>query len=255
MDLHDAPDLIQAAAAGAAATRLIYLKLAKQFPALLAYLVFQAAINLGFGLLNDTAAPYFWSYIALEPLECVFSIFAVRELFSLAFYDYPGIRTVGRWVMYAGVALALTASLLLTRFFWSGAALGRAHSRLFYLEVSQRSIVFTLAFVILTVLVFLSKYPLHLSRNTIVSSAFFSAFFLSEASQLLVDSLAPRLNIQYVDWAAGVFMSICLAGWATQLKPETQRAPKRITFSTPQEDHLLQQLNALNQMMSRAARR
>ena len=125
----------------------------------MAYLVFLAVINLGFGLLNETSAPYFWSYIALEPLECVFSIFAVRELFSLTFYDYPGIRTVGRWVMYAGVALALTASLLLTRFFWSGAALGRAHSRLFYLEVSQRSIVFTLAFVILTILVFLSQVP------------------------------------------------------------------------------------------------
>ena len=255
MDLHDAPDLIQAAAAGAAATRLIYLKLAKQFPALLAYLVFQAGINLGFGLLNDTSPPYFWSYIALEPLGCVLSVIAVRELFALTFDDYPGIRTVGRWVMYAGVAIALTASLLLTGFFWSGAALGRAHSRLFYLEVSQRSIVFTLAFVIVAILVFLSKYPLHLSRNTVVSSVFFGALFLSEASQLLADSLAPRLNIQYADWSAGVFMSLCMACWAVLLKPETRRVPAQVRFSSPHEDHLLQQLNSLNQLMTRAARR
>jgi hypothetical protein len=157
--------------------------------------------------------------------------------------------------MYAGVAIALTASLLLTGFFWSGAALGRAHSRLFYLEVSQRSIVFTLAFVIVAILVFLSKYPLHLSRNTVVSSVFFGALFLSEASQLLADSLAPRLNIQYADWSAGVFMSLCMACWAVLLKPETRRVPAQVRFSSPHEDHLLQQLNSLNQLMTRAARR
>jgi hypothetical protein len=255
MDPSAATELILASAAAAAAIRLICLNLAGDFPALLAYLAFVAVMNLGYGLLNQASAVYFWTYLVLEPLECAFSIVAVREVLALAFSDYPGIRTVGRWVMYGGVTLSLGISLLLTGFFWSGTASGRAHSRLFYFEVSQRSIVLTLALVILTILLFLSKYPLHLSRNTLVSSSFFSVLFLSEAIRLLIDSLAPQLNIHYVDWTEAVFMSICLAGWATLLKPETHRIPKRITFSTPQEDHLLQQLNALNQMMTRAARR
>jgi hypothetical protein len=244
-----------AAAAAAAFARIVYLNLAGRFPALLAYLVFLAVTNVSFALLNKTSGAYFWSYAASEPLECVFSIFAVRELFTLTFREYPGIRTLGRWVMYGGVALALGVSLLLTGFFWTGGAIGRTHSKLYYLEVSHRSIVFSLAFVIVTILLFLSRYPLRLSRDTLVSSTFFSVVFLSEAAGLLVDSLAPLLYNLHVDWTECVFVSICLFAWATLLKPESGRAPARITFSTPSEDHLLQQLNALNQMMTRAARR
>lgn len=255
MDPHAVTEIIHAAAAAAAVTRLIRLDLAKRFPALLAYLAFLAVINLGYGLLNTASAVYFWSYMILEPVECVFSIFAVRELFALAFNDYPGIRTVGRWGMYAGVALAVGISLVVTGFFWSGGASGRSHSHLFYVQVSKRSIVFSLAFVIITILLFLSKYPLHLGRNTLVSSAFFSAIFLSEAARLLVNSLTPQLYNLYVDWAQSIFISICLVAWAAALKPEIGRAPAQIRFSRPQEDHLLQQLNSLNQLMTRAARR
>jgi hypothetical protein len=255
MDPNAASELFHAAAAAAVVTRLICLNLAKRFPALVAYLTFVAVMNFGYGLVNQASVLYFWGYLVLEPLWCLFSVIAVRQLLSLTFNDYPGIRTVGRWAMYAGVALALGISLLLTGFFWTGTAGGRAHSHLFYFEVSQRSIVFSLAFVIVTILLFLSKYPLHLSRNTLVSSAFFSVFFLSEAARLLVDSLAPQLNIHYVDWTASAVIAICLLGWAAMLKPEPSAAPAQIRFSSPSEDHLLQQLNALNQVMARAARR
>jgi hypothetical protein len=255
MDAHAGTELIHAAAAAVAAARLVHLDFAKRFPALLAYLAFEAVMNLGYGLLDWTSAIYFWSYIILEPLWCVFSIIAVRELLALTFSDYPGIRTIGRWVMYAGVALALGISLFLTGFFWNGRAMVRADAHLYYVEVSQRSIVFSLAFVIVTILLFLSKYPLHLSRNTLVSSSFFSVMFLSEAARLLIDSLALKLQIPYVDWTATVFISICLVGWAAMLRPEPGRAQARVAFSTPREDHLLQQLNSLNQLMTRSARR
>jgi len=254
LDPSAATELLQVAGATVAVVRLIYLNLAKRFPALLAYLVFLAAIDLVLGLLDERSALYFWCYIGLEPLECVLGIFAVRELLALTFNDYPGIRTVGRWVMYAGLALALCISLLMTGLLWSGETRGRS-IHLFYFEVSKRSIVFTLAFVIVTILLFLSKYPLHLSRNTLVSSVFFSVLFLSEAARLLVDSLAPQLHIHAVDWTESAFAFVCLLGWAAFLKPEPPKVPAQVRFSRPEEDHLLNQLNSLNQFMTRAARR
>jgi len=255
MDANSTTDLIQAVAALTAVSRLICLNLSKRFPSLLAYLVFLAAINFGFGLLSVTSAAYFWSYIVVEPLKCTFSILAVRELFALTFHDYPGIRSLSRWVMYAGVALALGISLFLTSFFWSGAASGRAHSHIFYLDATQRSIISTLAVVIVANLVFLSRYPLHLSRSTLVSSTFFSVVFLSEALRILVDSLAPHLFNLYADWAESVFVSVSLLGWAALLKREPERAALQARYSRSQEDHLLLQLNSLNQLMTRAARR
>lgn len=254
MDTLATTELVTAAAAAAVLGRLIHLNLARRFPAFWAYLVLVGIIYLSFGLLNPASDSYFWSYVILEPLKWILSIFAIRELFALTFHRYPGIRTIGRWTMYAGVALALAISLLAARLFWGGGARGRS-ADLFYFEVSQRSVVFTLAFVIATILLFLSKYPLHLGRNTLVSSVFFSVLFLSEASQLLIDSLSPHLYSPYADWAEVIFIIVCLLGWAALLRPELAGAPERITFSTPKEDYLLQQLDALNQVMTRAARR
>lgn len=255
MDPNAATDLIQALAAIALAARLLYLNLASRFPALLAYVAFVAIINLGLAALRQSSALYFLSYIVVEILKCVFSILAVRELFSLAFRDYPGIRTVGRWGINAGVALALGISLTVTGFFWSGAAAGRAHSYLFYLHVTQRSIVFTLAIAIVTILWFLSKYPLHLGRSILVSSSFFSLLFLSEAVRLLIDSLAPKLYNLRADWAQSVFISLCLVAWAVLLGPETQKKTSQVRVSYAHEEHLLQQLTSLNQLMARATRR
>lgn len=255
MDPNAATELMEASGAAVAVARLVYLKLARRFRALFAYLVFLAAMETDFGSLSQASKYYFWSYVALEPLECMFGIMAVRELLALTFNDYPGIRTFGRWVMYAGMAFAVGISLFLAGFFWTNTASGRAHSHVYYLELSKRSIVFSLAFVIVTILIFLSKYPLYLSRNTLVSSAFFSILFLSEASRLLVDGLAPQLNNRYVDWTENIFTSLCLFGWAILLKPESQQLPARIKVPGPQEDHLLQQLNALNRLMTRAAKK
>jgi len=254
MDPYATTELIAAAASAAVAARFVYLGLLKHFPSLFAYLVLVGAINLTSGLMDTTSALYFWCYVLLESLKCILGIVAVRELFALTFSNYPGIRSVGRWATYAAVALAVGVSFLVTGFFWDGGSRGHSPD-LFYLEISQRSVVFTLAIVIVTILVFLSKYPLRLSRNTMVSSVFFSVLFLCEASQLLADGLAPHLYNLYVDCTYSILVAICLLGWAALLRPEPARAPERITFSTPREDHLLKQLDALNQMMTRAARR
>jgi hypothetical protein len=255
MDPTAATELALAAAAVAAVARLIYLNLARDLPSLLAYLIFFAGMNLVYGTLNETSSLYFWSYIVLEPLECGLSILVVRELLTVTLNDYPGIRTAGRWAMYAGVTLAVGISLVMTGYFWSGGVAGHTNSHLFYFEVSQRSVVFSLAFVIVTILLFLSKYPLNLSRNTLVSSVFFCVMFLSEACRLLIDSLTPVMHIHYVDWAENVFVAICLVGWSAMLKPEPRTVPAQIRFAPAGEEHLLQQLNSLNQLLTRAARR
>lgn len=245
---------MQAAAAAAAAARLIHLKFARRFPALVSWLVFLAGIDLCFGLLDRASPGYFWAYIVLETLKCALSIIAVRELFALTFSHYPGIRTGGRLAMYAGLVLALSISVPLTHFFWDGGPNGRS-ADLFFFEVSQRSVVFTLALVIATILVFLSKYPLHLSENAQLSAVFFSILFLSEAVRLFIDSTAPKLSNPLTDWPEALFVFACLVSWAALLKPESARAPARVTFSPPQDEHLLQQLDALNNLLTRASKK
>ncbi len=255
MDPQVITELPQAAAAAIAVCRLSWLRLASKFPALVAYLALDALYSFIYAVVSPRSRVYFWVYVAAVPLECILSIFAVRELMALIFDNYPGIRTVGRWTLYAGIALAMSLSLLAAKLL-SGGYYSSYHTKwgLYYLQSVQRSIVFSLAVAIIALLFVLSKYPLHLGRNTYVSSIFFSALFLSEAARLVIDALARDFFNHYVDWSEAFFITSCMAGWAFMLRP--QPAPvSRVAFSTPAEDRLLQQLDALNQLMTRAARR
>ena len=253
MDPTAATDFLQSAAAGSAGGRLIYLGLGRRLPALLSYLVFIAILTFLYGVIDRFSKLYFWIYVFLAPLENIFSILVVRELLTLMFKDYPGIRTVGRWAMYAGIVVSAGTSLALTKFFWNTGAQGRRKWGIFYFEITQRSIVFSLVVVIFAILFVLSKYPLNLSRNTYVSCIFFSALFLSEAARLLLDSMArvacTTISVDQgeaiLDRALSLQLGISAAAGSGLRFPRT-------AVPTPQEDHLLQQLEALNKMMARS---
>lgn len=244
--------LLQSAAAAIAAGRLIHLGLARRFPALLAWLLLVAAGNLLSIFPPYQSALYFWFYFVGVPLECAAAIFAVRELFALVFIDYPGIRSVGRWAIYAGIAIATSASILIANIFPRSSPHGSHH--LFYFEVAQRSVVFSLAVAILTILFVLSTYPLHLSRNTYVCSTLFSLCFLTDAVRLLIDSLKPLLIDNYIDWAEAVILAGCLVTWGLLLQPASAARPPDPNLPTGHEEYLLEQLASLNQILGRVAR-
>jgi hypothetical protein len=261
MDANSIADLFESAAATVAVARLIHLDLARRFPALLAWLIVLGTTDFAFSLLPQNSFLYFWIYVGAEPVACVFGILAVRELLAIVFRDYPGIRSVGRWCVYAALALAGTASVGASMVF----SRDRSHSsiHLLYIEVLQRSVVFTLALVILTVMFALSRYPLNLGRNSIVSSVFFSAIFLSDAVRLLVDSLSTALNNQFADLTEATVIFLCLGTWAVLLLQETARMPvidenaaeKALEgFTNPAEAQLLSELDSLNRLLTRAAR-
>lgn len=244
-------EICQAGAAAIAAARLTSLRLGDTFPALLTYLVFDALTSLIFASLSPRSRAYFWVYIVSLVLEDAVSILAVRELVSLIFERYPGIRTLGRWTVYGGIVFAASTSLGAARFLSS--AYPHRKWGLYYFQFAHRSVVFSLAIAIVAILFVLSKYPLSLGRNTYVSSAFFSAIFLSDALRLAIDSLTPQFFNHYADWTEAFIITGCLAAWAVMLRPEPAPAA-RVSFPTPVEERLLHQLDALNQLVTRAAR-
>jgi hypothetical protein len=258
MNAHFATEISISAASALTAGRLLFLRLAKRFPALAAWLMFFSAISFAVAVLSPKTPLYFRVYLVAIPLYCIFGIMAVRELFAVIFDHYPGIRTVGRWAMYGAIVLALIISSMATSLFWSrtaGSRLSRVLPGVYYLQLGHRSVTFGLAIVIISLLFSISRYPLHLSRNALVSCGFFGAVFLSDAAQSLADSLAPRLHNDYFDWGANFFVAAGLLAWAGWLQPETAPATVPLSYSTPAEDHLLQELASLNQLLSRAARR
>jgi hypothetical protein len=254
MDWHVVREFVQSAAALVALLRLAWLNLTKQFRALAWYLSLLCVSNLLGGGLSRQSATYFWYYFAMIPLESAAGIFAVRELIALIFANYPGIRTVGRWALYAGIGLSVGTSLALTWLFSYSGLHPRRKWGLFYIETAQRSITFSLAIAIIAIVFVLSKYPLNLGRNTYLCCAFFSAIFLIDAAQLLVDSSQRLLFHELAETMAAISLSACLFSWGFLLRAQTARAP-RIEVPTAHEDRLLHQLESLNSLMIRTARR
>lgn len=241
-------NLFESAAAVAALARLTQLDLFTPFRSVALWLALVTLLDLSsiFPLASNT---YFWLWITFTLLTSVAGILAVRELFALVFRKYPGIRTTGRWATYRAVGIAVISSFGIAHFFHANST---PHSPFLQsVELWQRSVVFSLAVVIGTILVFLSKYPLRLARNVQLSCAFFCIVFLSDAARLAIDSLTPASFNHAVDGAESVLIASCLCIWSAMLAPSGAFEAQADTAEPSLEDkRLLDQLEALNKLMS-----
>jgi hypothetical protein len=244
-------EFVQAAAAAAAAFRLLSAKLGRQQKALLLFISFNAVAQLSLAPLPVRSALYFWSFISYTVLNWAAGFLAVREMFSLSMGGYPGIRTAARWTLYVSISLALLLSLAITYSAWGPGRNGR--SRLFYIQVADRSVLVTLIVIIGGLILFLSRYPLHLPRNTYVSFSFFSCILLCQALPDLIDSFGSQLFYFPVDIAGLWICAVLYCGWAYLLGPET--SPVRVSVRKVDETGLLRELEAMNAMLVRVGRR
>lgn len=246
-------EYVQAAAAGTAAVRLYRLGLAGRQPGLAVFLVF-TCLSLSILASIDPLSPfYFFAFLACTGITLAVSIVGVRDIFALTFDQYPGIRTAGRRVMYGATTVAALIALAVTAFFNRGEMHSASH--LYFIEILDRSIVMSLAIVSIAIVVALSHFPLHLSRNTYTSTCFLSAILLSEAAGSLFDSLSSHLFSASVDLFQVGFAAICFFVWAGMLRTEpTTRPAHRIVFDNAHEAELLRQLESLNTLLTRAGR-
>ena len=157
--------------------------------------------------------------------------------------------------MYAGTLLAVIAlSLPLPAIFRRGSDAWRLH--LFYLEVSQRSVVFSLAVVIADD----SVLSFALSTPSEPEYIYFERFFQRPVPQRCRPVPhrqfdACSITTTHVDWAEGDFYVACLIVMGLSAEAGALAKLARVTFSSPGEDHLLEQLASLNQLLGRTVRR
>jgi hypothetical protein len=245
--------ILEAAAAAFAAARLLHFGLWRRFPALICYLLIASLRATLLSLVTERSKTYLWVYLVASPVICCVAALAVREMFALVFRDYPGLRTAGRWALNVALAVSVLVSLLILRAPWPNESVNSR--RLFYELVFERSITFSLATIIVILMIFLSRYPLRLDRNTYVASGFFSAMFLAQAIVRLIDSTSLRLLARYADYPEVGFTALCFLGCGLLLQAAGAERPVRVAINKPRETELLQQLESLNSILSRSVRR
>jgi len=246
-------ELFQSAAAMVAAVRLLTLGLARRQNSLVSFLFVTALALLVLSFLAPASQEYFRVFLVSTVLFWLVSFQSVKEMFALSMIEYPGIRTAARWTLYVSLGTSFLVSAALTLSHWQRGPHGAVN--LYYIQVADRVIVLTLAVIVAGLLFFLSRYPLHLSRNTYVSCGFFSAVFLCQAAADLIDTFDTRLYSTFFDTCEALLCGVLFVGWAVLLRSETAAPACRVTFDAPRETDLLRQLDAMNRLLSRVGRR
>ena len=140
-------------------------------------------------LMTDTStSKYQHTWMLTQPVFWLFHILLVAELYRLILDRHRGIYSLGRWAMYGAVVVAVCISILsllphLTP---------RTTQQSKYLGMEfaiDRGIDFALAIFLILILLFLSRFPIKLSRNVVVHAAVYTVYFFSNAFAVFLRAL------------------------------------------------------------------
>ncbi|HLK49479.1 MAG TPA: hypothetical protein VKT49_15160 [Bryobacteraceae bacterium] len=236
--------------------RLVYNGLYKRYRALFAYLVFRFFYTgaLLFAFPNTGSRAYLWFFTLTEPAIWLFYVLIVIELYSLVLEKHRGLYTLGRWVLYGGLTVSLLISGLALLPELSGGAPQRSRLIPYYLAI-ERGVDFSLLIFLLLILLWLTQYPVPLSRNVLVHSLAYSILFLSNTAGLLVRVMFGLNLARPVTTLFLAIGAICILMWLIFLTPKGEEVRVSLpSFGPEQEKRILSQLEALNKTLLKVSR-
>jgi hypothetical protein len=236
-----------------AVLRVIQTRLYRVYPLFFSLLCISLILDSAVAIFGTKSRVFFYSYAVFEPVRNILYILVVWELFSVIFRNYVGLRSLSRWVMGAAAAIAPIGFVI------SIAAHGSAyatHSRYVANVVEfERGVAIGLVVFILIMLFFISRYPIKLPRNSVVLCILYSVWFLVDAAVLLASSFLPKNGRAVVNATQPLMEALCYLGWAVLLSKAGEQKETRVrSMPLDVEESLIQELNAMNQMLLRAGR-
>jgi hypothetical protein len=200
------------------------------------------------------SAGYQKFYLIEQPLSWILSLLVVRELYTLVLERFKGLATLGRWFQYVGLTIALIISgLLLLPQMRSGTV---QHSVVLgYYFAIERGVDCALLVFLLLLLVWLSRYPVPLSRNLLIHSLVYSTLFLSGSVGLFARAFFGfDLSRSVSTFLLGV-LAACVFTWLVCLTEQGEEVRLSVPHFGPEEEkRILNQLEALNSTLLRISR-
>jgi hypothetical protein len=242
-----------AALSALAGVKLWRTGLHRRYPALLAFLLLNPILSLGF--LVSSVAAYVTYWKILQPFTWLFSVWVVLELYTVILERHKGLATFGRWMQYGGFAVSTLVSVLalLPRI-----QTGRGHADpvLVYYYAIERGVDCGMLVFLLVLLVWLTQYPVPLSRNVVIHSFAYTALFLSNSVGLFGQAFFGFALSRSVTLALTGVFGICILTWLIFLNAQGEEV--RVTvlhFTAEHEERILEQLETVNQALLKLSRR
>jgi len=231
------------------AFRLFHARLHRIYPAF-AYLQVFGVVQWVF-ISTTYGTPYYVSvYVTTSALSTVIQVLIILELYSRILRGFSGIASIARTYTYIALTISILISLVLVRLEKTPVSF-TAHFILY-----RRSLISTLVFFILLMLVLLIYYPIPLSRNVAVYFAGYTVYFLCTSTVLFARNIGIA-DLPVINNALLTIPVLCLFFWAIVLNPrgETTQITIGHRWNRDDEARLLQQLRAMNSTLSQTARK
>jgi hypothetical protein len=124
-----------------------------------------------------------------------------------------------------------------------------------YYFAIERGVDFSLFIFLIVILLWLTRYPIPLSRNVVVHSAAFSILFLSSTASVLLRTVLGYDAIGYLNTFVLAIGAGCILIWLVFLTRKGEEVRVMLpTFGPEHEERLLSQLEALNKTLLRVSR-
>jgi len=249
-------ELVVIAGCGLTSGKLVWNGLFRRYRALFGFLVYRfltaAATSLFFNNFSSPAYAVFWA--VTRPIMWVFHALIVIELYSLVLEKHRGLYTLGRWFLYAGLSISLLISglALLPRF---GGGAAQSSRLLPYFYAVERGVELSLLLFLLLILLWLTQYPVPLSRNVVVHCLAYSILFLSSTAGLLARVvLGMNVSRSVSTFLLGI-EAACILIWLVFLTPQGEEVRISVPHFGPEhEKRILDQLEALNDTLLKVSR-
>jgi hypothetical protein len=244
-------DLLILAGTAILSVRLFAADLHRRYRVFFSYLIFETLRAVVSIILGQASGAYQKFWVLTEPVEWLFYVLVVLEVFALVLQDYRGLATVGRWALITAVLVALLASGISLL---APSQLTIQGHLMHYYYVAERAVYFSLVVFLLSILGFLMQYPITLSRNIVVHSMVFSVYFLGYTVFYLLLSMRGRETIPAITYALDAVTLAALGAWLVLLNPagEVRKLRLRPQWMPGKEEELVSQLNHLNAVLLRA---
>jgi hypothetical protein len=235
--------------------RLFTTGLWRHYPIFFWYFVFRLPNTLWPLLVKSTTSLYEHLWIITEPISWAFHVLVVVELCRLVLNRHRGIYSLLRWAMYGSVAIAISISIvsllpkIKPRMSFDTRLIG-------FWVATSRGIDFAIALFLLSILFFLSRYPVRLNRNILVHSALYTMFFFGGALTMFLRTLFGTPAAQTTNIVLELISVTCIFAWVAFLTPKGEAVQASVrNVSSRHEEHALHQLETLNATLLKVSRK
>ncbi|MGA2184027.1 MAG: hypothetical protein ABSH47_13440 [Bryobacteraceae bacterium] len=225
--------------------RIVSIRLAKSYPALVVWLGVNIVLSLLPWVVRMSYLFYHWFFICAEGSTLFLYLFTVLELYGKVLRNLPGLASAARVLIQVVVPASAIGSASLLAF--------ESHpvTYLDWLYRVDRTVITTLVLFVLMITAFMVWFPIRVSRNTVVYSVGYAAYLTPKGASLFLMNSGHGMT--WLSGAVGMAMSaLCLLFWAVALDRAGETS--LVTLFHPRDEaRLLNQLEAINRTLLHAA--